>query len=119
MTMCPRQVSPLPTLWTLNEPVGQDALISVLSRATKTSSGFITKQKRDALRMLHIPKTMFMFGLKQGVGFAPVPGSLSGITGEDGGRVSQRSIMRYFLEFLRGFMAVKFRERHGADALSE
>ena len=82
MTMCPRRVSPLPTLWTLNEPVGRDALISVLSGETKTPSGFIiTKQKRDALRMLHIPKTMFMFGLKQGVDFAPVPGSLSGITG--------------------------------------
>src|SRR5579864_2908244 len=29
-------------LWTLNEPVGREALISVLSGDTKTSSGFIT-----------------------------------------------------------------------------
>src|SRR5579864_1944861 len=53
-------------LWTLNEPAGREALISVLSGDTKTSSGFITKQKRDALRMLHTPRTLFMFALQQG-----------------------------------------------------
>jgi HEAT repeat protein len=31
-------------LWTLNEPLGKEALIFVLSGDTKTSSGFITKQ---------------------------------------------------------------------------
>ncbi len=71
-------------LWTLNEPVGRDALISVLSGETKTSSGFVTKQKRDALRMLHTPKTTFMFALKQGVGFAPVPGLGTGISSLQG-----------------------------------
>src|ERR1700682_4026091 len=61
-------------LWTLNEPLGREALLSVLSGDTKTSSGLITKQKREALRMLHTPKTMFMFAVQQGANyFAPFP----------------------------------------------
>jgi HEAT repeat protein len=61
-------------LWNINEPEGKDALLSVLAGETKTSSGFITKQKRDTFRMIHTPKTMFLFALKEGMGFAPVPG---------------------------------------------
>jgi HEAT repeat protein len=71
-------------LWTLNEGVGREALVSVLSGETKTSSGFITKQKRDALRMLHTPKTMFMFALQQGANFAPVPGMGAGVSSLQG-----------------------------------
>ena len=61
-------------LWNLNEPEGKDALLSVLAGETKTSSGYITKQKRDTFRLIHTPKTMFLFALKEGMGFAPVPG---------------------------------------------
>jgi len=71
-------------LWTLNEPAGREALVSVLSGETKTSSGFITKQKRDALRMLHTPKTMFLFALKQGANLAPVPGLGAGVSSLQG-----------------------------------
>ncbi len=71
-------------LWTLNEPDGREALISVLSGDTKTSSGFITKQKREALRMLHTPKPMFMFAIRQGANFAPVPGLGAGISSLQG-----------------------------------
>ena len=71
-------------LWALNEPSGREALVSVLSGETKTSSGFITKQKRDALRMLHTPKTMFMFAVKQGANFAPVPGLGAGVSSLQG-----------------------------------
>lgn len=71
-------------LWALDDPEGRDALISVLSGETKTSSGFITKQKRDTLRMLHTPKTLFMFAMKTGVGFAPVPGLGAGISSLQG-----------------------------------
>jgi len=71
-------------LWTLNEPLGREALISVLSGDTKTSSGFITKQKRQALRMLHTPKTMFMFAMQQGATFAPVPGLGAGVSSLQG-----------------------------------
>src|ERR1051326_7842811 len=70
--------------WTLNEPAGREALVSVLSGETKTSSGFITKQKRDALRMLHTPKTLFMFALQQGANFAPVPGLGAGVSSVQG-----------------------------------
>src|ERR1700694_4921805 len=71
-------------LWTLNEPLGREALISVLSGDTKTESGFITKQKRQALRMLHTPKTMFMFAIQQSANFAPVPGLGAGVSSLQG-----------------------------------
>jgi HEAT repeat protein len=71
-------------LWTLNEALGREALISVLSGDMKTSSGFITKQKRDALRMLHTPKTMFMFAIQQGANFAPIPGLGAGVSSVQG-----------------------------------
>jgi HEAT repeat protein len=71
-------------LWTLNEPLGREALLSVLSGDTKTSSGFVTKQKREALRMLHTPKTMFMFAVQTGANFAPIPGVGAGISSLQG-----------------------------------
>jgi len=61
-------------LWSLKEPEGKDALLSVLAGETKTSSGYISKQKRDTFRLIHTPRTMFLFALKEGMGFAPVPG---------------------------------------------
>jgi HEAT repeat protein len=71
-------------LWTLNKSVGREALVAVLSGETKTSSGFITKQKREALRMLHTPKTMFLFVLQHGASFAPVPGLGAGVSSLQG-----------------------------------
>ena len=68
------------SLWALNDPEGKAALLSVLSGETKTSSGFIATQKRDAIRMMHTPKTMFLFALRQGAGLAPVPGLGAGIS---------------------------------------
>jgi HEAT repeat protein len=64
--------------------LGRDALVSVLNGETKASSGFITRQKRDALRMFHTPQTMFMFALKQGATFAPVPGLGAGVSSLQG-----------------------------------
>jgi HEAT repeat protein len=71
-------------LWTLKVPEGREALISVLYGDEKTSSGFITKQKRQALRMLHTPKTMFLFALQQGANLAPVPGLGAGVSSLQG-----------------------------------
>jgi HEAT repeat protein len=71
-------------LWTLEDPAGREALISVLSGETKTSSGFITTKRRDALRMLHTPKTMFLFALRQGANFVPVPGLGAGVSSLQG-----------------------------------
>ena len=71
-------------LYTLKDPTGQAALIEVLGKEMKTSSGFITKQMRDSLRMLHTPRPLIMFAVKQGVGMAPVPGLGEGISSLQG-----------------------------------
>jgi HEAT repeat protein len=71
-------------LYSLKDPEGEDALLSVLSRELKTSSPFVTKQIRDSLRMLQTPKPLMMFALKTGAGFAPVPGLGEGISSLQG-----------------------------------
>jgi HEAT repeat protein len=71
-------------LWARHDPAGKEALLAVLAGESKTASGFFTKQKRDALRMMHMPRTAFLFALRQGVGFAPVPGLGEGIASMQG-----------------------------------
>jgi HEAT repeat protein len=71
-------------LYLLKDPDGEDALMSVLSKELKTSSGFVTKQIRDSLRMLQTPKPLMMFALKTGAGLAPVPGLGEGISSLQG-----------------------------------
>jgi len=71
-------------LWTLNDPAGHEALLAVLSGETKSSSGFITTHKREALRMLRTPKVLFLFALQQGANFAPVPGLGAGVSSLQG-----------------------------------
>jgi hypothetical protein len=71
-------------LWALQAAEGREALLSVLSGETRTQSSFITRQKRDALRMLHTPKTMFLFVLQQGANLAPVPGLGAGVSSMQG-----------------------------------
>lgn len=67
-------------LWALNDADGKAALLAVLSGETRASSGYFAKQKRDAMRMMHTPKTMFLFALRQGASFAPVPGLGAGVS---------------------------------------
>lgn len=67
-------------LWALHDPEGKKVLLSILSGETKASSGYIAKQKREALRMLHTPKTAFLFAVKEGAGMAPIPGLGQGIS---------------------------------------
>lgn len=67
------------SLWLRNDPEGRKALLAVLEGESKTSSGFLTKQKREALRMMHTPRTTFMYAVRQGMGFVPVPGLGEGI----------------------------------------
>jgi HEAT repeat protein len=71
-------------LWALNDPAGRVALVAVLSGETKTASGFLTKQKRDALRMLHTPRTLVMFAMMQGIRMAPIPGVGEGVSSLQG-----------------------------------
>ena len=66
-------------LWQRHDAEGRKALLAVLEGESKTSSGFFTKQKRDALRMMHTPRTTFLYAVRQGIGFAPVPGLGEGI----------------------------------------
>ncbi|HTW65205.1 MAG TPA: HEAT repeat domain-containing protein [Bryobacteraceae bacterium] len=68
------------SLFALNDPEGKKALLSIVSGESKASSGYFAKQKRDALRMMHTPKTTVLFAVKQGAGFAPVPGLGVGIS---------------------------------------
>jgi HEAT repeat protein len=67
-------------LWALKDPDGKKALLSILSGESKASSGYFAKQKRDALRMMHTPKPMFLFAMRTGAGFAPIPGLGTGVS---------------------------------------
>ena len=67
-------------LWQLGDPQGRTVLLSVLQGDTKAKSGYVSKQKRDALRMLKTPGTLITTLAKFGVGFAPVPGLGTGIS---------------------------------------
>jgi HEAT repeat protein len=71
-------------LWALKETDGRDTLLAILAGNMKPSSGFITKQMRDSVRMLHTPHTLFIFAMKQGAGIAPVPGLGEGISSVQG-----------------------------------
>jgi HEAT repeat protein len=66
-------------LYAIHDPAGKTALLAILSGENRTSSGFLTKQKRDALRMFHTPKAAIWLGVKSGLGFVPVPGLGEGI----------------------------------------
>lgn len=72
------------SLWALNDPAGKEALLAVLGGEMKTSSNFITKERRDTLRLLHTPRPMIFMALKQGIGFVPVPGLGEGISSMQG-----------------------------------
>jgi HEAT repeat protein len=58
---------------------GKEALLSVLAKETKTSSGFFTSHMRDTLRMMHTPSATFLYAVKQGLGFVPLPGFGEGV----------------------------------------
>ena len=83
-------------LWARHDPAGRDALLSILEKESKNSSNFFSSQKRQALRMMHTPRTALMFAAEQGIGFVPFPGvgegfaSMQGIVGSSGvpGRAS-------------------------------
>jgi HEAT repeat protein len=65
-------------LWARHDPVGRDALLAILAKESKSSSNFFSKQKRQALRMMHTPRTTFLFAAEQSVGLVPLPGMSEG-----------------------------------------
>jgi len=66
-------------LWAMHDPAGEQALLAVLQRQSKTASSYFSKQKRDAMRMMHTPRVLFLFAFRQGMGFVPLPGFGQGI----------------------------------------
>jgi HEAT repeat protein len=71
-------------LWARHDREGRAALLAVLEGESKTSSNFFSKQKREALRMMHTPRTTFLFAVQQGVGFIPLPGVGEGVASMQG-----------------------------------
>jgi len=67
------------TLWALRDPAGEQALLAILEGESKPSSNALSKQKRDAVRMVHTPRTLLTLALRYGVGFVPVPGLGQGV----------------------------------------
>jgi HEAT repeat protein len=67
-------------LWALDDPAGKQVLLAVLAGDNKSASGFFTKEKRQALRMMHTPRTTILFAVQKGAAFAPVPGLGMGIS---------------------------------------
>jgi HEAT repeat protein len=67
-------------LWTLRDPAGKRALTAVLSGESKATSSFLSKQKREALRMMHTPRAALLFAARQGAALAPIPGLGTGIS---------------------------------------
>jgi HEAT repeat protein len=57
----------------MHDRAGREAMLAMLEGDAKTSSGVFTKEKREALRMVHTPRTLLLFAVQKGIGFAPVP----------------------------------------------
>ena len=66
-------------LYARGQPDGKAALLAVLEKESKTSSGFFTSQMRQALRMMHTPRATFLYAVRQGLGFVPLPGFGEGV----------------------------------------
>jgi HEAT repeat protein len=67
------------TLWNLNDPAGENALLAIVAGEGRAASGYLTAEMRRALRMMHTPTTTFLFAVREGMGFVPVPGLGQGI----------------------------------------
>jgi HEAT repeat protein len=67
------------SLWTLHQQTGEEAIIAVLEGEKKAGSNPFRAKFRDMARMMHTPGAALMLGIRQGVGFAPVPGLGEGV----------------------------------------
>lgn len=61
-------------LYTLKDPAGVQALLSIYEGETKARSNYFQKEMRDSWRHLKTPRSAFFFAVKNGVGFVPMPG---------------------------------------------
>jgi HEAT repeat protein len=58
----------------MDDPAGEEAVLQVLARQKKTSSGLITREKREATHMLNDRPGLLKYAALQGIGMAPIPG---------------------------------------------
>jgi HEAT repeat protein len=71
-------------LYQLHDPAGVEFLLEVVSKESKGSSSYLTKEKRSALRLLTTPTQLFTTIAIMGAGFAPVPGLGYGLSSARG-----------------------------------
>ncbi len=71
-------------LYQLHDPDATEYLLEVVSKESKASSGYLTKEKRSALRLLHTPTRLFTTMAIGAAGFAPVPGLGFGLSSAQG-----------------------------------
>jgi HEAT repeat protein len=60
-------------LWGLHDAAGKEALVAILAGETKTTSGFVAKKKREAVRTMHSRRSLLLMAARRGIGFVPVP----------------------------------------------
>src|SRR5215467_3018614 len=58
----------------MDDPAGEEAVLQVLAKQKKTSSGLITREKREATHMLNDHPGLLKYAAREGIGFAPIPG---------------------------------------------
>jgi len=71
-------------LYHLHDPDGVQFLLAVVSKESKASSSYLSKEKRTALRLLHTPTQLFIDIGIGAAGFAPVPGLGMGLSSAQG-----------------------------------
>ena len=71
-------------LYQLHDPDGEQFLLAVVSKESKASSSYLSKEKRSALRLLHTPTKLLITVGIGAAGFAPVPGLGLGLSSAQG-----------------------------------
>src|SRR6185437_974443 len=61
-------------LYSLGDPAGTSALLAVVDGESKASAGFLTKEKRKALHVMHTPTAGFLYMARAGAAFSGIPG---------------------------------------------
>lgn len=67
-------------LYSLDDPLGKEALLEVLEGQKKTGAGFFSAEKREAMGAFKTKKRFFAFLFRMGIRFAPVPGLAMGVS---------------------------------------
>ncbi len=62
-------------LFQLGQPLGREVLIDVLNGEKKTTSNYLTTQKRGVVQLLQNRPAMMRMALKEGIGMIPIPGA--------------------------------------------